>query len=182
MRVRWGGRGLRRGKEGPICVPCVPWIQTLSAKCRMKTIKTWLVVLRMNHWIKKLFVLVPFLVGPRFRLNEYLMRSISGTVLFGVMSSAVYLLNNILYSVAPETQVLHGTDNLIFTTPFVVYWIYRFLLKAREGRRGDPSSAFSVKKAVSLAWGRLELVPWSFHGSLVGLTRTGRYMRGSKKF
>ena len=263
----------------------------------MKTIKTWLVVLRMKHWIKNFFVLVPFLVGPRFGLNEYLVRSISGTVLFGVMSSAVYLFNDIvdiasdrrhpekrlrpvasgkvsvseagvvgglfafvallfalfldhrffmilgiyaannllyslylrgktvldvmsiaagfvmrvyaggylidievthwlvvcvfslsllmgfgkrraeyedlqdeakrtrqvhesytipklnillgvsasvtivtymLYSMAPETKALHGTDNLIFTTPFVVYCIYRFLLKAQEGRRGDP--------------------------------------------
>lgn len=45
-----------------------------------------------------------------------------------------------LYTVSPETVALHGTHNLIYTVPFVLYGMYRYLylLHRREGG-GDPS-------------------------------------------
>lgn len=260
------------------------------------TLRVWLRALRIRHWIKSFFVFIPFLVGPRFGWNPYLLKALLGVFLFCIMSSAVYLLNDILdlesdrlhpekrkrpmaagrisvragvavalllaavslavgsmfdyrfllilvayaannlmysfflkkktvldvmsiafgfvvrvygggfiidieitkwlvacvfalalfigfgkrrseyqdlkedavrvrkvhesytvqkldllmgtsaaftivtymlYSLAPETKTLHGTDNIIFTTPFVVYCIYRFMLKVQEEKHGD---------------------------------------------
>ena len=259
--------------------------------------KVWFQALRIKHWVKNFFVLAPFLLGAHFGLNEYLLRSLQGAFLFCIMSSAVYLLNDIvdmradqkhpvkqhrpiasgrispvlaggvcagmvilsllgaiflglpfavllclyaannllysfflknktvldvmsiaigfvmriyaggflvdvevskwlvicvfslslmigfgkrrseledlgeaarwtrivnesysipklnvllgssasitimaymLYAVSPETVILHGTDRIIFTTPFVVYCIYRFMLKVQEEERGEP--------------------------------------------
>lgn len=56
----------------------------------------WIRALRVKHWIKNFFVLAPFLTGPRFGLNEYLVRSLAGVALFGTISSAVYLFNDII--------------------------------------------------------------------------------------
>jgi 4-hydroxybenzoate polyprenyltransferase len=45
-----------------------------------------------------------------------------------------------LYTVSPETEALHGTRNLIYTVPFVLYGMYRYLyLLHRRAGGGDPS-------------------------------------------
>lgn len=59
-------------------------------------IKKWFQALRIKHWIKNFFVIAPFLVGPRFGINEYLILSLEGALLFSIMSSAVYLFNDIV--------------------------------------------------------------------------------------
>jgi 4-hydroxybenzoate polyprenyltransferase len=59
-------------------------------------IKKWFQALRIKHWIKNFFVIAPFLVGPRFGINEYLIYSVEGVLLFCLMSSAVYLFNDIV--------------------------------------------------------------------------------------
>ena len=47
-----------------------------------------------------------------------------------------------LYTVSPETLVMHGTDRLIFTVPFVIYGVFRYLfLLHRRGGGGDPAAA-----------------------------------------
>lgn len=53
-------------------------------------------------------------------------------------SASITILAYMLYAVSPETKLLHGTDKIIFTTPLVVYCIYRFMLKVQEGERGEP--------------------------------------------
>jgi 4-hydroxybenzoate polyprenyltransferase len=53
-------------------------------------------------------------------------------------SASIAILAYMLYAVSPETRLLHGTDKIIFTTPLVVYCIYRFTLKVQEGERGEP--------------------------------------------
>lgn len=58
--------------------------------------KLWFEALRVKDWIKNFFVLAPFLVGPRFGVNEFLFLSLSGTLVFAMMSSAVYLFNDII--------------------------------------------------------------------------------------
>jgi 4-hydroxybenzoate polyprenyltransferase len=45
-----------------------------------------------------------------------------------------------LYTVAPETVRLHGTPHLIYTVPFVLYGMFRYLfLLHRRGGGGDPA-------------------------------------------
>ncbi|WP_209022528.1 decaprenyl-phosphate phosphoribosyltransferase [Rhodocyclus gracilis] len=47
-----------------------------------------------------------------------------------------------LYTVSAETVALHGTTQLIYTVPFVVYGVFRYLfLLHRRGGGGDPSAA-----------------------------------------
>jgi 4-hydroxybenzoate polyprenyltransferase len=47
-----------------------------------------------------------------------------------------------LYTVSAETLALHGTTNLIYSVPFVVYGIFRYLfLLHRRGGGGDPAVA-----------------------------------------
>lgn len=45
-----------------------------------------------------------------------------------------------LYTVDPETIALHGTDRLIFTVPFVLYGLFRYLrVVYSKGGGGDPA-------------------------------------------
>jgi len=47
-----------------------------------------------------------------------------------------------LYTVSAETVAMHGTSNLIYTVPFVIYGIFRYLfLLHRRGGGGDPAAA-----------------------------------------
>ncbi len=59
-------------------------------------IKLWFHALRIKHWAKNFFVFVPFLIGVKFGFNEYLIKSLAGVFLFCLMSSAVYLFNDII--------------------------------------------------------------------------------------
>lgn len=62
-----------------------------------------------------------------------------------------------LYTVSPETVRIHGTTNLIYTVPFVVYGIFRYIYSLHRHRQGedtarellaDPQFLLTV-----LAWG-----------------------------
>ncbi|GAB4167229.1 MAG: decaprenyl-phosphate phosphoribosyltransferase [Rhodocyclaceae bacterium] len=45
-----------------------------------------------------------------------------------------------LYTLSPETIALHGTDRLVYTVPFVLYGMFRYLfLLHRRGGGGDPA-------------------------------------------
>jgi 4-hydroxybenzoate polyprenyltransferase len=47
-----------------------------------------------------------------------------------------------LYTVSAETVAMHGTTSLIYTVPFVMYGIFRYLfLLHRRGGGGDPAAA-----------------------------------------
>ena len=58
-------------------------------------VRVWVKALRLKHWTKTFFVVAPFLIGPRFGLNGYLLRALAGAFVFGLFSSAVYLFNDI---------------------------------------------------------------------------------------
>lgn len=58
-------------------------------------------------------------------------------LLLGI-SAAVTIVTYMLYTMAPDTTALHGTNDLLYTTPFVAYCIYRYTLKVQEGGGGDP--------------------------------------------
>ena len=44
-----------------------------------------------------------------------------------------------LYTLDPATVALHHTSNLIYTIPFVIYGIFRYLYLIHTGEGGDPS-------------------------------------------
>ena len=54
------------------------------------------------------------------------------------ITAACTVLTYGLYTVSPQTIAIHGNSNLIYTLPFVVYGIFRYLfLLHREARGND---------------------------------------------
>ena len=65
----------------------------------------------------------------------------------GTMLSAATLVCYALYTVAPETQARFGTDHLVYTLPFVVFGMLRYLYLVHSGNHvGNPSSALIADK------------------------------------
>jgi len=54
------------------------------------------------------------------------------------ITSSICLLSYMLYTVSPQTVLLHRTENLIYTVPLVAYGIFRYLFKVQEGRHDEP--------------------------------------------
>ncbi len=62
--------------------------------------------------------------------------------MIGIVTSAT-LISYILYTTSPTTVKKFGTTNLIYTTPFVLYGIFRYLyLVYSKERGGDPTDEF----------------------------------------
>ncbi|HEY6347274.1 MAG TPA: decaprenyl-phosphate phosphoribosyltransferase [Bryobacteraceae bacterium] len=60
----------------------------------------------------------------------------------GTIVSAAAIVAYALYTVAPETQARFKTDRLIYTLPFVIYGMLRYLQLVRDGdRTGNPTGA-----------------------------------------
>ncbi|WP_018085587.1 decaprenyl-phosphate phosphoribosyltransferase [Desulfurispora thermophila] len=81
---------------------------------------------------------------------------------FMSISAACTILSYSLYTVSPETVARHGTQDLIYTVPFVVYGIFRYVFLLHQRGRGndtardlysDPHLLLTV-----LAWGIVTLV------------------------
>ncbi len=68
----------------------------VSVSSATEYIQCWVKALRVKQWVKNFFVLAPFLMGAQFGMNEYLTKTILGALLFCLMSSAVYLLNDLV--------------------------------------------------------------------------------------
>jgi 4-hydroxybenzoate polyprenyltransferase len=64
---------------------------------------------------------------------------------FMAISAACTILTYSLYTVSPETVALHGTNALIYTVPFVVYGIFRYvlLLHLKEGGNDTARDLYS---------------------------------------
>jgi 4-hydroxybenzoate polyprenyltransferase len=65
------------------------------------------------------------------------------------------LLSYILYTVSPETVAMHGTNRLVFTIPFVVYGLFRFLFKVQEAQGDGPVEILTNDSAFAfngVAW------------------------------
>ncbi|OLN30224.1 decaprenyl-phosphate phosphoribosyltransferase [Desulfosporosinus metallidurans] len=58
--------------------------------------------------------------------------------LLGITAGAVILTYS-LYVIDPSTVILHHTTTLIYTVPFVIYGLWRYLYLIRIGKGGDPS-------------------------------------------
>lgn len=68
---------------------------TVSDPPSGSAIGAWIRAIRLKHWTKNFFVLAPFLLSPRFGVNEYLVRASIAVALFGLLASAVYLVNDV---------------------------------------------------------------------------------------
>jgi 4-hydroxybenzoate polyprenyltransferase len=81
-------------------------------------------------------------------------------VLVGVMA-AVTIVTYMMFTVSPDTVRLHGTTSLIYTSPFVVYCVLRFLMKSLEQKGEDAAEtlfmdsgflAAGVGWAIAVVW------------------------------
>ena len=65
----------------------------------------------------------------------------------GTLVSGSTVVAYALYAVSPETQAKFGTDALIYTLPFVVFGVLRYLHMMHSGdRTGNPTSALILDK------------------------------------
>ncbi len=84
------------------------------------------------------------LVGPNANSHRSVLADYSINFLDQMISvaTACSLMSYALYAIADETVARFGTRNLIFTIPFVIYGIYRYLyLIHRKQMGGNPTSA-----------------------------------------
>jgi len=72
-------------------------------------------------------------------------------VILGV-STAVCLLAYIMYTVSLHTIATHGTERLVYTVPFVVYGLFRYILKVHEAK-GDGPVEILMKDPAFIATG-----------------------------
>lgn len=80
---------------------------------------------------------VPDEEGTRRVLDDY---SVSLLDQFIAISAACTVLAYGLYTVSAETIALHGTDGLIYTLPFVIYGIFRYLFLLHARGAGNDTS------------------------------------------
>ena len=88
----------------------------------------------------------------RKTLNSYPIEFLN--ILLGV-SSMMCLMSYMLYTIAPETIAIHGTPYLIYTTPFVVYGVFRYSIRCIKGGSDGPIEVFMQDKAFvinGIAW------------------------------
>ncbi|SDK79287.1 4-hydroxybenzoate polyprenyltransferase [Franzmannia pantelleriensis] len=56
------------------------------------------------------------------------------------VTAACTILSYGLYTVSPQTVALHGSDDLIYTVPFVVYGIFRYLFLLHRRAKGNDTA------------------------------------------
>lgn len=60
---------------------------------------------------------------------------------FMIIMAAATIITYSLYTLSPRSVELHGTTNLIYTTPFVIFGIFRFLYLVLFHQSGDDPSS-----------------------------------------
>jgi 4-hydroxybenzoate polyprenyltransferase len=123
-----------------------------------------------SHWILMCTFLLALFLGVAKRRQELVMLagdsvrhrrvldqySLGWLDQVGTVVSAATIVAYALYTVAPETQSRFGTDRLIYTLPFVIYGMLRYLHLIQQGdRTGNPTSALLTDKPLLfclLAW------------------------------
>jgi 4-hydroxybenzoate polyprenyltransferase len=99
--------------------------------------------------------------------SEELLRS------FIIIMAASTIVTYALYTLSPRSVELHGTTNLIYSTPIVIFGIFRFLhLVMVQGGGEDPTSAVLKDKwlaATFLLWVVSYLLVIAFRTHSVGL-------------
>ncbi|NKN32881.1 decaprenyl-phosphate phosphoribosyltransferase [Marichromatium bheemlicum] len=59
---------------------------------------------------------------------------------FIAVTAACTIIAYALYTVSPKTVAIHGSENLIFTLPFVVYGIFRYLFLLHRHSKGNDTA------------------------------------------
>ena len=62
-------------------------------------------------------------------------------ILLGV-TAAIALMSYLLYTLAPQTEAIHHTKNLIYATPFVFYGVFRYVWLSLLGKFDGPDEVF----------------------------------------
>lgn len=77
-------------------------------------------------------------VSQRRALTAYSLELLDGMI---AITAAGTVIGYAFYTIDPRTIALHGTDDLVFTVPFVVYGVARYLwMLYRRGVGADPSA------------------------------------------
>lgn len=108
----------------------------------------------MSHWLLLCTLLLALFLGFSKRRHELIALSDDAAshrqvlaeydrlfldVLIGIVTS-VTIVTYMLYTVSPDTVQRFGTNNLVLTTPFVLYGIFRYLyLIYHKNHGGDPT-------------------------------------------
>jgi 4-hydroxybenzoate polyprenyltransferase len=86
-------------------------------------------------------------------------------ILIGV-SSMMCLMSYMLYASSPSTIAIHGTSNLLYTTPFVMYGVFRYAIRCIQGRSDGPVDVLTRDKAFMinvLLWaGCVAMIVWRY--------------------
>jgi len=73
-----------------------------------------------------------------------------------VVTAAGLIMSYSLYTMNPETIRIHGTANLIYTVPFVIYGVFRYIFLLHHQSRGTDTARDLVRDPhmliVLLAW------------------------------
>ena len=77
---------------------------------------------------------------------------------FTAISAACVIISYSLYTVSPETVNLHHTTALIYTVPFVIYGIFRYLFLLQGGKGGNDTARDLVCDRHLLVTGTLWIV------------------------
>ena len=80
--------------------------------------------------------------GDNSNLTRKVLDDYSPAILeqFISITAACTVLSFGLYTVSPQTIALHGTDNLIYTLPFVIYGIFRYLFLMHHKAKGNDTA------------------------------------------
>ncbi len=84
--------------------------------------------------------------GHRESLKEYSLRLLDQLV---ILSAGTALISYSIYTVWPGTVEKFGTMNLVYTIPFVVFGIMRYLyLVYQKNKGGDPSGVLIMERSI----------------------------------
>jgi 4-hydroxybenzoate polyprenyltransferase len=118
-----------------------------------------------SHWLLLCMFLLALFLGFAKRRSELEVLKEIGShhrPVLGEYSAALLIQLNVilcsatvvcyaLYTVSPETVARLGTDHLIYTVPFVLYGLFRYLYLVEITREGDNPSALLLRDRPLLA-------------------------------
>ena len=133
---------------------------------------TWGVGIVPSHWLLLCGLLLTIFLGFAKRRAELMVSEGDGVNGAGrrpvlddyspalldtmmAISAAGVIVSYSLYTVSPDTVALHGTDKLIYTLPFVLYGIFRYIFLLRRRGGEDPATTLLTDAHMTLtctAW------------------------------